>query len=93
MKGFENSNVNIIIRLTWEDEGNYRAVQDFIYLDERVARVIGSYDASEANYGLAFAASFEGSEAGKAENVQVTAVVVSDTGVEIAGTPVSFAGV
>jgi len=93
VKGFENSNVNIIIRLTWEDEGNYRAVQDFIYLDERVARVIGSYDASEANYDLAFAASFEGSEAGKAQNVQVTAVVVSDTGVEIAGTPVSFVGV
>ena len=93
MEGYEKSGVEIIIRLTWEDEGNYRAVQDFTYLDERVGRVIGSYDASEANYGLAFAASFEGSEAGKAQNVQVTAVVVSDTGVEIAGAPVVLAEV
>jgi len=93
MEGYEKSGVEIIIRLTWENAENYRAKQDFIYLDERVYNVINSYDASKANYGLAFAASFEGSEAGDAENVQVTAVVVSDTGVEIAGAPVAFAGV
>jgi len=90
MEGHEKSNVNILIRLTWEVEGNYRAVQDFTYLDERVHKVIKSYDASEANYGLAFAANFEGSEAGKAQNVQVTAVVVSDTGVEIAGASIAL---
>jgi len=95
MAGKETTGVRIVIRLNWEEEGNYEAEQDFTYVNDMVRTVIGSYNAEgyENNYGRAFSATFEGSEAGQAQNVQVTAVVVSDTGVEIAGTPACYAGV
>ena len=92
MAGKENSGVKIVIRLEWEDEDNYAATQDFAYLDARVGKVIGSYDAAKSNYALAFSAAFAGSEAGQAENVKVSAVVLSETGVEIASSAFTFEG-
>ena len=89
-KGYGASNVKIVIRLTWEDAGNYKAIQDFTYVDEMVKTVIGSYDAAKGNYARAFSAAFAGSEAGQAENVKVSAVVLSDTGVEIASVAITF---
>ena len=85
LKGEALSGVNVVIRLNWEAAGNYRAEQDFTYVDEMVKNVIGSYDESIPNYKRAFSATFSGSEAGQAENVLVSAVIISDTGVEIAG--------
>jgi len=90
LTGSENSGVRVVIRLTWEKADNYRAVQDFTYLDERVQKVIGSYDETILNYEYAFSATFDGSEAGQAENVTVSAVIVSDAGVEIASVSTAF---
>ena len=57
-------------------------------MDEMVAKVIGSYDEAKANYGVMFVAGFADTEADGAESVTVSAVVLSDTGVEIASVPV-----
>ena len=89
-QGYEKSGVSVVVRVMWKETGNYEAKQDYIYLDEMVQRVIGSYDETKLNYKRAFSAAFAGSEAGAAENVKVSAVVLSETGVEIASVATTF---
>ena len=84
LEGSASSGVKVIVRLKWEKEENYKAVQDFKYLDDKVAIVINSYDEKALHYGEMFVASFAGSEASKTDGVQISAVILSDTGVEIA---------
>jgi len=84
LEGSAISGVKVIVRLKWEKEENYKAVQDFKYLDDKVEIVINSYDEKALHYGEMFVASFAGSEASKDEGVQISAVILSDTGVEIA---------
>jgi len=88
LKHYAVSGVRVVVRLSWAKEGNYTATQDFTYLDSMVDTVIESYDG--ANYGEMFVAEFAGSEAGKATDVTVSAVIISDTGVEIASAITEF---
>jgi len=79
------SGARVMVRLSWSNEGdgNYRAQQDFAYLDKLVKSVVGSYNGS--NYAKAFAADFGGSEAGLIDRVTAVAVLSSVTGVELTG--------
>ena len=89
LAGAENSGVKIIVRLSWTDmPGNYTATQDYVYMDEMVSEVIDSHNGAE--YKKVFTAAFNGTEAGTAQDLKITAVVVSDTGVEIQSSGISF---
>ncbi len=83
--GESASGARVVIRLSWisEQEGNFAAQQEFVYLDKMVKDVISSFS---GDYALAFAATFTDVIADLGKNVQVTAAVKSATGVEIVGT-------
>ena len=88
--GAETSATKIIVRVTWTDT-TYKATQDFIYVDKFVADVINSYGKTVANeYDLAFAAYLERTPDVDVTDLTVSAVVVSDTGVEIASAGLPF---
>ena len=88
LAGAQNSGVKIIVRLNWTNPGNYTATQDYVYMDEMISQVIDSYNGAE--YKRVFTASFNGAEAGTAQDLKITAVIVSDTGVEIQSSGISF---
>ena len=88
LNGAENSGVKIIVRLNWTNPGNYTATQDYVYMDEMVSEVIDSHNGAE--YKKVFTATFNGLEAGTVEDLKITAVIVSDTGVEIQSGGIAF---
>jgi len=90
LAGSAVSGIKVVVRLNWEKADNYKAVQDFTYVDEMVKTVIESYDETKANYGEMFIAEFAGTEAAGAEGVTVSAVIISDTGVEIQSAVTEF---
>ena len=90
LAGAANSGVKVVVRLSWYKEGNYTAVQNYVYMDSMVQDVINSY--AEGNYGRVFTATFAGAEAvaNDVSGLKVSAVLVSDTGVEISSDGISF---
>jgi len=90
-EGKANSGVRIVVRLSWEKAGNYEAYQDYIYLDEMVEKVMNGYNTTKPNnYADMFVAEFTGTEIEGAEGVTVSAVIISDTGVEIQSAVTEF---
>jgi len=84
-EGKANSGVKIVVRLSWEKAGNYEAYQDYIYLDEMVEKVMNGYNTTKPNnYADMFVAEFTGTEIEGAEDVTVRAMILSETGVELA---------
>jgi len=91
LKGATHSGVEIVVRLSWSKPDNYFAIQDFTYMDDMVETVIDSYDEARERYGKVFMATFEGSEAGEAQDLMISAVIKSETGAELATGGISFA--
>ncbi len=81
--GYENSGVKVVVRISWADT-TYTATKDFVYNDGFVEDVMDSYGKVAANdYGLAFTAAMKGTLDPEVSDFVVSAVLISDTGVEI----------
>ncbi len=81
--GMDSSAVKVVVRVNWQGE-TYNAKQDFIYVDSFVKKVVESYGKTYANdYEYVFSAALKrmGEEV---STMSVSAVVISDTGVEVA---------
>ncbi len=88
--GAENSATKVVVRLSWVG-ATYDAVQDYVYLDTAVADVMESYGKTVQNdYDLAFLAAMDKTPDEDVSGLFVSAVIVSDTGVEIAGASAAF---
>ncbi len=84
--GAESSGTKIVVRLSWTDN-TYTAVQNFYYTDDFVKQVMTSYNTTVPNnYASAFKATFKRADVNVTE-FTVTAVVLSDTGVEMVSQP------
>jgi len=90
LEGAASSGVKVVVRLSWSKAGNYTATQDYTYVDRMVETVIHSYNEAIGEYDQVFTATFTGTEAGKSDNLKVSAVLISDTGVEIASQGLDF---
>ena len=102
LAGTENSGVKVIVRLSWykdkevktengtETVRNYTATQDYVYSDATVNEVINSYQ--NGSYASLFTAKFAGTEADSeaVSGLKVRAMLVSETGVEIMSSGISF---
>ncbi|MBE7056431.1 MAG: hypothetical protein E7388_03190 [Ruminococcaceae bacterium] len=75
----------INVRVSWTQGDGVRS-QDFVYNDDFVTGFINSYRPASGKYGKMFTLALTGAE--NFENLTFTAVVISDTGVEIAATPI-----
>jgi len=93
--GSTPAGLRIVVRLSWSKAGNYTATQDFIYMDELVKDVVESYNEDlekhPMDYAQVFKAIFAGTEAGDADDLMISAVLISDAGVEVASNGISFA--
>jgi len=93
LAGAAASGIKVVVRLSWTKAGNYTATQDFVYMDTMVEKVIKSYGKQPEYpeyYTEMFTAVFSGTEADTADDLKICAVLVSDTGVEIASTGMDF---
>ncbi len=94
LRGAEKSAVKVVLRLTWiekgEDGKGYEATQNFVYNDEFVQTVINSYGTEyPTEYNSAFWATLRRNDQ-DANNYVISAVIVSDTGVEYASLDIPF---
>ena len=83
VSGTSITGVNVIVRATWGADGDIRT-QDFIYSDTLVNKVINSYGTNPdkpTSYADMFTLTIN--NAGSYANLDMEAMVISDTGVEI----------
>lgn len=80
LQGAAVSGATVNVRLSWTQADGVRS-QDFVYSDDFVSKYINSYRANNT-YGKMFSLMLNGTEG--FENLTFSAVVASDTGVEIA---------
>jgi len=84
LKGAEATGVTINVRISWTQSQGVRS-QDFVYNDGQVEQFINSYKVvgGVEKYGMMFTLTLK--DAAGIQNLVVTPVIVSDTGVEIYG--------
>ena len=88
-KGVESSGTKILVRLSWMDN-SYTAIQNFVYTDDFVWTVMTSFNTTVPNnYARAFKAIFKRTDA-DVTDFTVTAVVISETGVEMESQPLTL---
>lgn len=81
MQGTEVTGVTVNVRVSWT-QGDGLRTQDFTYTDEMANKFFGSYDSETSKFGQMFTLVLNGTSA--FEELTFSAVMVSDTGVEIA---------